>query len=288
MIKLPVTKEIKSLIKLAVAEDLGTGDVTSSITVPAGLKGTARLVTREDIIVCGMDIVAAVLKAYDSRLKLAISIPDGAHAKKGQLLGTITGPMRPLLSAERVVLNFLQHLSGISTATARYAKQTKGTRAFVYDTRKTTPGFRSLEKYAVLCGGGKNHRTGLYDAILIKDNHLAAFGPRLAAQLAELVEKAQKIKGIRFFEVEVDSLSQLEEVLKVKGVDIVLLDNFTPAQMKKAVKMRNSLKGKKPQLEASGGITLKTIKAVAKTGVERISVGAITHSAPAVDIGLDI
>ncbi|OHB53995.1 MAG: nicotinate-nucleotide diphosphorylase (carboxylating) [Planctomycetes bacterium GWF2_50_10] len=288
MIKLPVTKEIKSLINLAVAEDLGTGDVTSSLTVPTGLKGTARLVTREDITVCGMELVEAILKTYDSRLKLATSIPDGGRAKKGQLLGTITGPMRPLLSAERVVLNFLQHLSGISTATARYAKQAKGTRAFVYDTRKTTPGFRTIEKYAVLCGGGKNHRTGLYDAILIKDNHLATFGPRLAAKLAELVEKAQKIKGLRFFEVEVDSLSQLEEVLKVKGVDIVLLDNFTPAQMKKAVKMRNSIKGKKPQLEASGGITLKNIKAVAQTGVERISVGAITHSAPAVDIGLDI
>jgi nicotinate-nucleotide pyrophosphorylase (carboxylating) len=282
-----LSKEIKTLIKLAITEDLGKGDITSKLVIPFPSLASADIITRENIVVAGMDVVGEILKQYDRKLRLNVRIGDGKKAKTGQSLASITGPASAMLSAERVVLNFLQHLCGIATITSRYVEAIDGSDASIYDTRKTTPGFRTLEKYAVLCGGGKNHRIGLFDAILIKDNHIASMGDDIAGKLTDMVAKARKMGKIKFFEVEVDSIEQLTEVLKVKGVDIVLLDNFSPAQMRKAVSLRNKSKTK-PQLEASGGITLKTVKAVAHSGVERISVGAITHSAPAVDIGLDI
>ena len=282
-----ISKEIKTLIKLAVAEDLGKGDITSKLVIPLSSLAKADIITRENIVVAGMDVVHEILKQYDRKLSLNVRIADGKKAKKGQSLATITGPAAAMLSAERLVLNFLQHLCGIATITSRYVAAIEGSDANIYDTRKTTPGFRTLEKYAVLCGGGKNHRIGLYDAVLIKDNHIASMGSDIAGNLTDMVAKARKLRKIKFFEVEVDSIEQLTEELKVKGVDIILLDNFSPVKMRKAVSLRNKSKTK-PQLEASGGITLKTVKAVARTGVERISVGAITHSAPAVDIGLDI
>ncbi|MBA7708153.1 Nicotinate-nucleotide pyrophosphorylase [carboxylating] [subsurface metagenome] len=195
-----------------------------------------------------------------------------------------------MLSAERVMLNFLQRLSGIATTTGKYVRAVQGTKAKIYDTRKTLPGWRILEKYAVRCGGGHNHRLGLYDGILIKDNHLAQLGRNFQPRLREIVCEARKVKGVKFVAVEVDHVDdQLNYVLEIPGVDIVLLDNMGQWQLKHAVEMRNEMcgRGKKPLLEASGNITLTNVSAIAQCGVERIAVGAITHSAAAADIALD-
>jgi nicotinate-nucleotide pyrophosphorylase (carboxylating) len=200
----------------------------------------------------------------------------------------VRGPMRSLLSAERVVLNFLQHLSGVATLTHRFARRVEGTAAKVVDTRKTVPGLRALDKYAVRAGGGVNHRMGLYDGLLVKDNHIAHVPLRgLAQALSEIVGRARAEDERRLVEVEVDDLEQLREVLKVEGVDVVLLDNMDCPSMEQAVQMRKEAK-RKVLLEASGGVTLETVRSVAQTGVDRIAVGALTHSAPALDIGLDI
>jgi nicotinate-nucleotide pyrophosphorylase (carboxylating) len=202
----------------------------------------------------------------------------------------VRGPLRSLLSAERVILNFLQHLSGVATQTQRFVRRVEGTRASIYDTRKTVPGFRALDKYAVRAGGGRNHRTGLYDGLLIKDNHLAGVPLRdLPAFLANVVARSRGESDARLIEVEVDTLEQLREVLKVDGIDVVLLDNMDCPRMEMAVALRDELGKKgKVELEASGGVTIETVRTIALTGVERIAVGAITHSAPALDIGLDI
>jgi nicotinate-nucleotide pyrophosphorylase (carboxylating) len=202
----------------------------------------------------------------------------------------IRGPVRSLLAAERVMLNFLQHMSGIATQTQRFVRRVSGTGAKIYDTRKTIPGMRQLAKYAVLCGGGHNNRTGLYDGLLIKDNHLASVPLKgLEAVLTDVAARSRSENPSREIEVEVDGLEQFREVLKVDGIDIVLLDNMDCPQMQAAVELRNAA-GKKGKLalEASGGVTLETVRSIATTGVERISVGAITHSAQALDIGLDI
>jgi nicotinate-nucleotide pyrophosphorylase (carboxylating) len=197
-----------------------------------------------------------------------------------------------MLSAERVLLNFLQRLSGIATTTGKYVRAVKGTGTKIYDTRKTTPGWRILEKYAVRCGGGYNHRLGLYDAVLIKDNHLAELGRNFAPKLKKIIEDARKIEHAKFIAVEVDHVdNQLNYVLKIPGIDIVLLDNMGQWQLNHAVEMRNRMrsKGKKnlPLLEASGNVTLHNVSAIAQCGIDRIAIGAITHSAVAVDIGLD-
>jgi len=195
-----------------------------------------------------------------------------------------------MLTAERVMLNFLQRLSGIATTTRKYVWAVQGTKAKIYDTRKTMPGWRILEKYAVRCGGGYNHRLGLYDGILIKDNHLAQLGRNFASKLRRIVSKAKKVKGVKFVAVEVDHVDhQLNHVLRIPGIDIVLLDNMGQWQLKHAVEMRNDMcgKNKRPLLEASGNITLDNVSAIAQCGIDRIAVGAITHSAAAADIGLD-
>ena len=195
-----------------------------------------------------------------------------------------------MLAAERTLLNFLQHLSGIATLTSRFVKAVAGTHAKIYDTRKTMPGWRILEKYAVRCGGGYNHRIGLYDGVLIKDNHLAQLGRDFQEKLQKIIGEAKKLKGIKFIAVEVDHVDdQLNYVLEIPGIDIVLLDNMGQWQLKHAVEMRDKMcgKGKKPLLEASGNITLSNVSAIAQCGIDRIAVGAITHSAQAVDIGLD-
>ncbi|MBN2593282.1 MAG: carboxylating nicotinate-nucleotide diphosphorylase, partial [Sedimentisphaerales bacterium] len=202
----------------------------------------------------------------------------------------IEGPLRPMLSAERVMLNFIQRLSGIATTTNKYVRAIQGTKARIYDTRKTMPGWRLLEKYAVRCGGGYNHRLGLYDGILIKDNHMAELGRNFQHNLREIITEAKKVKGIKFVAVEVDHVDdQLNYVLEIPGIDIVLLDNMGQWQLKHAVEMRDGMcgKSKKPLLEASGNITLSNVSAIAQCGIDRIAVGAITHSAKAVDIGLD-
>ncbi|MHC4636320.1 MAG: carboxylating nicotinate-nucleotide diphosphorylase [Planctomycetota bacterium] len=283
-------KEILPLIQMAIEEDLGQGDMTSELFFQDDSITKARIVSREEIVVCGMDLTADILKRYDERLKLRIHIEDGQSAHVGSKLATIEGPLCAMLSAERVLLNFLQRLSGIATTTQKYVRAIQGTKARIYDTRKTTPGWRILEKYAVRCGGGYNHRIGLYDGILIKDNHLAQLGQKFHPKLRKIIEEARKVKHVKFVAVEVDHVDdQLNHVLNIPGVDIVLLDNMGQWQLKHAVDMRNEMcgKSKKPLLEASGNITLHNVSAVAQCGIDRIAIGAITHSATAVDIGLD-
>ncbi len=280
--------KIQTLIKLAVDEDFGKGDLTSDIMIAADVMAKAEIVTREEIVVCGMSVVKEVLKYYDDRLKLKVLVPDGKRASVSAKLGTIEGPLRSMLSAERVVLNFLQRLSGISTATWKYVSAVRGTKAKIYDTRKTIPGWRELEKYAVRCGGGHNHRHSLGDGIMIKDNHIAELGKNFYPRLKKIIEKARDEKRAKFVAVEVDHVDhQLDHVLKIPGIDVILLDNMGQWQLKHAVEMRNEMCGKKPLLEASGNITLNNVLAIAKCDVDRIAVGAITHSAGAVDISLD-
>jgi len=289
MRKLDMAK-VRPLIQLAIEEDLGHGDITSELLFQDNPTAKAAIVSREEIVVCGMGVVREILKCYDEKLKLRAPINDGESAHVGSKLGTIEGPLRPMLSAERVMLNFLQRLSGIATTTRQYVNAIQGTKARIYDTRKTMPGWRILEKYAVLCGGGYNHRIGLYDGILIKDNHLAQLGREFQPRLREIVSQARKLKGAKFVAVEVDHVDdQLNYVLEIPGIDIVLLDNMGQWQLKHAVEMRDKMRGKnkKPLLEASGNITLSNVSAIAQCGIDRIAVGAITHSAKAVDIGLD-
>jgi len=289
MKKLNIEK-VQSLIKMAIDEDLGQGDMTSELFARDNTIAKANIISREEIVVCGIDVVREILKTYDKKLKLKAIKDDGQSVHVGGRIGSIEGPLCSLLSAERVVLNFLQKLSGIATTTHKYVQAIQGTRAKIYDTRKTTPGWRILEKYAVRCGGGHNHRLGLYDGILIKDNHLAQLGRNFYPKLKKIVEQARKTKGVKFIAVEVDHVDdQLNYVLKIPGVDIVLLDNMGQWQLKHAVDMRNEMCGKtkKPLLEASGNVTLNSVSAIAQCGIDRIAVGAITHSATAVDIGLD-
>lgn len=278
------------LIEMAIAEDLGQGDMTSELLFKDDTMAKANIISREEIVVCGMDVAREILKRYDNRLKLKVLVNDGEPAYVGCRIGTIEGPLRSMLSAERVMLNFLQKLSGIATTTRKFVRAVQGTKAKIYDTRKTMPGWRILEKYAVRCGGGHNHRLGLYDAVLIKDNHLAELGRDFYPKLKKIIEEATKVKGAKFVAVEVDHVDdQLNHVLKIPGVDIVLLDNMGQWQLKHAVDMRNEMCGKrkKPLLEASGNITLSNVSAIANCGIDRIAVGAITHSARAVDIALD-
>ncbi len=281
---------IRPLVQMAIEEDLGSGDVTSELLFKDDTIAKAHIVSREEIVVSGMDLAAEILKCYDERLNLKIRREDGQAAHVGSKLGTIEGPLRSMLSAERVMLNFLQRLSGIATTTNKYVRAIQGTKAKIYDTRKTMPGWRALEKYAVLCGGGHNHRIGLYDGVLIKDNHLAQLGRDFQSKLQKIISDAKEIKGIKFVAVEVDHVDdQLNFVLEIPGIDIVLLDNMGQWQLKHAVEMRDKMcgKGKRPLLEASGNITLSNVSAIAQCGIDRIAIGAITHSAQAVDIGLD-
>jgi len=283
-------KKVKPLIKMAIAEDLGRGDLTSELFCKDGTITKANIISREEIVVCGMPIAKEVLKHYDEKLNLKVYINDGQSAHVGSKLAVVEGPLCSMLSAERVLLNFLQRLSGIATTTNKYVRAIQGTKAKIYDTRKTMPGWRLLEKYAVRCGGGFNHRLGLYDGILIKDNHLIQLGANFYPKLKKIIAEARKAKGVKFVAVEVDHVDhQLDHILKIKGVDIVLLDNMGQWQLNHAVEMRNQMcgKSKKPLLEASGNITLNNVSAIAQCGIDRIAVGAITHSATAVDIGLD-
>jgi nicotinate-nucleotide pyrophosphorylase (carboxylating) len=278
---------IESLIDIAVHEDFGKGDPTSEITVGADETARGLLISREEIVVSGMEMVPVILKKYDPRLEFKSLVPDGHRASVADRLGVIKGPLRSMLSAERVVLNFLQRLCGISTMTWKFVSATRGTKAKIYDTRKTIPGWRELEKYAVRCGGGYNHRMSLGDAVMFKDNHIAELGQNFEPKLKKMVEQARANKNVKFVVVEVDHVDdQLDRVLTIPGVDIILLDNMGQWQLKHAVELRDKI-GKKPLLEASGSITLNNVLTVASCGVDRISVGAVTHSAIAVDIGLD-
>ena len=291
VLQAPDLKSYQPLVEWARREDLGAADITSQVTIPAEQMGRGVLVFREEGLLCGMPVVKEVLRQYDERLILDAAFTDGQEVPTGAAAGLINGPLRSLLAAERVLLNFLQRLSGIATTTAAFVAAAAGTKAKIYDTRKTTPGWRELEKYAVRCGGGRNHRRGLYDAVLIKDNHLRALGTGdLKEKLTQTVEKIHKrSEKIEFIEVEVDDLNQLQTVLSVEGVDMVLLDNMTTEQLTRAVRLRDEVSGdRKFLLEASGSITLEKVEQIARTGVDRISVGALTHSVRGLDIGLDL
>jgi nicotinate-nucleotide pyrophosphorylase (carboxylating) len=279
------TAACRQLIELALVEDLDDGgDITSQAVIPQDLPGCAAFVARAEGVVAGLPAAALVLEAVDNRLVFQPLLNDGTAVQRGTRLATVAGPMRGILAAERTALNFLQRLSGVATQTAQYVQTIAGLPAQILDTRKTTPGWRLLEKYAVRQGGGHNHRLGLYDGILIKDNHLAALASD-PTNLWQRLRAALPVPRSVPVEIEVDTLDQLRDVLPI-GPDIVLLDNMTPEQMRMAVALRNRM-APAVQLEASGGISLQTVRAIAETGVDRISVGALTHSAPALDIALD-
>jgi len=273
------------LVELALDEDLGTrGDLTSQAIIPAELAGKAVFVSRAAGVVAGLPAVALVCLTLDGTLTLQALVADGMKVDRGCQLATLAGPMRSVLAAERTALNFLQRLSGVATLTSEFVSAVKGLPAKILDTRKTTPGWRFLEKYAVRCGGGFNHRMGLCDGILIKDNHLAATAQ--ACDIGEAVKHAKQFIGeTMIVEVEVESVAQLRQVLPVRP-EIDLLDNMTIGELRSAVQTRNEM-APGVQLEASGGVTLTSVRAIAETGVDRISVGALTHSAPALDIALD-
>jgi nicotinate-nucleotide pyrophosphorylase (carboxylating) len=267
--------------------------VSTALLSESGAAARFRLIARRAGVFCGCEIALSVLRAYDPGISIdwGDDIVDGANLGPSQsAVATIHGPIGPILSAERVLLNFLSRLCGVATLTRDFVSAVEGTEVDIYDTRKTIPGWRVLDKYAVRCGGGQNHRQGLFDAVLIKDNH---FSPgelrRTAATVFELLNHLSgRDEKPAFVEVEADILAQLEELLKVVGIDLILLDNFAVQDLRRAVELRDShgLRGK-VILEASGGITLANVRDVAETGVERISVGALTHSAPALDLSLE-
>lgn len=290
----PITEQ---LVRAAAEEDLGrAGDLTSRLLGdPEGLV-TAHVVARSPGVIAGLALAPLIGRVFADRLEadfvLTPRVEDGAALAAGCRILTIGGPRAAVLALERTLLNFLCRLSGVATATRQYVDRAKGRapQVEILDTRKTLPGWRELDKYAVRCGGGTNHRSGLFDAVLIKDNHIAGIPPeRLAQTLFEMLNNLSNGPRPAFVEVEVDSLEQLAAVLKVVGVDFVLCDNFPLERLREAVALRDSLglRGR-VALEASGGVNLDTIGNIAATGVERISVGAITHSAPALDLGLDL
>lgn len=274
--------EIHRAVQAALAEDIGSGDVTTLSTVPEDSRFTVVMRAREVLVVAGLPLAEAAFRELSPAVHIEQLTRDGHHAKPGENLLRISGNARAILSGERVALNFVQHLSGIATLTAQFVDAIKGTHAQILDTRKTTPGLRRLEKYAVTCGGGANHRFGLFDMVLIKDNHLAALldaePNAVTAAVRSAREKFPQIK----VEVEADTLDQVEQAAAA-GADFVLLDNMTLVQLRLSVQ---KCKGR-AKTEASGGINLSTVRAIAGTGVDFISVGALTHSARAVDIGLD-
>ncbi len=281
------TAAARALIALALAEDLGdTGDRTSLATIPADATASAAFVARSPGVVAGLPVAELVCAAVDSSLLFHAELPDGSPVQKGTLIATVSGSLRNVLVAERTALNFLQRLSGVATLTRQFADAVDGLPVQILDTRKTTPGWRLLEKLAVRAGGGTNHRIGLYDAILIKDNHIAGLGdPATAVRRSVELARAYPGNAGLSVEVEVDSLDQLRQVLPVRP-EIVLLDNMSNAQLREAVAIRNAV-SPGTKLEASGGVNRTTVRGIAETGVDRISVGAVTHSAVALDIGLD-
>jgi nicotinate-nucleotide pyrophosphorylase (carboxylating) len=270
---------IEPIVLASLAEDLGrAGDVTSAACIPAEARLAAAFVARQGGVVAGLSCARLAVAALDPTARFEAQVADGASVAAGQILARVEANARALLAAERTALNLLCRLSGVATLTAAYVAETAGTAARIIDTRKTTPGLRALEKYAVRCGGGANHRFGLDDAILLKDNHVAACGG-----VGEAVRRARAAVGHMVkIEVEIDRLDQLDEAL-AEGPDIVMLDNFSQVDLAEAVRRTDG----RALLEASGGVNLETVRAIAETGVDLISVGALTHSAPILDIGLD-
>jgi len=289
--------QIKEIIDRALAEDLGKGDVTTEALIPGDQQETGFIVAKEEGILAGIEVAKQVFIRVDPELKVRILLKDGARVKPGSKVAKVSGSIASILKAERVALNFLQRLSGIASETGRYVEAVKGLPVRIMDTRKTTPGLRLLEKYAVSVGGGKNHRMNLSDGILIKDNHLVALR-RQGLDIKEIIAKARQnaplaLRGAKRqsnlqvrqiqVEVEVRTVSEALEVVEA-GADIIMLDNMNLGDMRKAVKSING----RALIEASGGITLDNVRAVAETGVDFISIGALTHSARALDISLDL
>lgn len=286
-------QQVARLAEWAKQEDLGAGDRTSLLLDSPDERAEFRLISKAGGVLAGCEVTETILAAYGEGIEFSWvpGMTDGAKLPPDDFpLATMRGRLDSILAAERVLLNFLQRLCGIATVTSRYVDAIAHTSAEVFDTRKTTPGWRVLEKYAVRCGGGRNHRMGLYDAVLIKDNHLVGVGvTRLASVVFEMLNKLSADKDRpTFVEVEADDLAQMEALLDVVGIDVILLDNFKLDELRRAVRLRDDrgLRAK-VALEASGGITLATASDIAETGVERLSVGAITHSAPALDLSLE-
>ena len=280
---LPTKSQIGEIIDRALVEDLGRGDVTTEALIPGDQKGAGFIVAKKEGILAGTGVAKQVFQRVDSELKVDILMEDGARAKPGDKVAKVSGSIASILKAERVALNFLQRLSGIASETNRYVEAVKGLPIRIMDTRKTTPGLRSLEKYAVKAGGGENHRMSLGDGILIKDNHLAGLRSR-GLDIKEIVARARRNAPQRLpVEVEGRTVSEALEAVEA-GADIVMLDNMNLEDMRKAVK---SIHGR-ALIEASGGITLDNVRAVAETGVDFISIGALTHSARALDISLEL
>jgi nicotinate-nucleotide pyrophosphorylase (carboxylating) len=275
-------EEFQDIVKLALTEDVGSGDVTTLATVPAESRSRAVMNARNSLIVAGLAVSEAAFTSISQQVVCERKVADGQAVKPGTALMVVTGPTQAILTAERVALNFIQRLSGVATLTGRYVEVVKGTGAKILDTRKTTPGLRHLEKYAVTCGGGTNHRIGLYDMVLIKDNHLAALAGEKPNPIAAAVQRARAKYPALKVEVEADTLDQARQAAEA-GADYVLLDNMQPEQLREAVRL---IAGRS-LTEASGGVNLSTLRAIVESGVDFISVGALTHSAPAVDIGLD-
>lgn len=271
-------EKVRKIIDLAIEEDIGKGDVTSEITIPEDAIISVEFRTREACVVAGIPVLEEIFSRAGDKVKFKPVSNEGFEIKPGTAIFEVEGNARFILSHERIALNLLQYMCGIATVTRKFAKEIQHTKAKIMDTRKTTPGLRVLAKYAVWIGGGKNHRFGLYDAILIKDNHIAFVG-----DITQAIELARFSAPDRMkIEVECDTLEQVEKALAAKA-DIIMLDNMDIATMKEAVKMNNG----RCFLEASGGVTLDKVRAIAEAGVDYISVGAITHSAPSIDIGLD-
>jgi len=273
---------VDARVREALAEDVGNGDVTTLATVPPDARAVAIMIAREPIVLAGLIFAERTFQLTSPENKVEAVARDGQDFPRNSTLLRVSGDARSILTAERVALNFAQRLSGVATATRRFVEQVAGTKAKILDTRKTTPGWRDFEKYAVRCGGGSNHRRGLYDMVLIKDNHLAALQGERPNAIVAAVRRARTQYPSLKIEVETDTLDQVEQALHA-GADIILLDNMAVLEMTKAVQMTAG----KAKTEASGGINLANVRAVAETGVDFISVGAITHSARAVDIALD-
>lgn len=268
--------EVNTFIDIAFAEDIGSGDITAETVIPENATLAATMNAREDMVLAGLPLLPPIVKRLDPDANIIATMVDGAQLKAGDKIATINASARALLSAERTALNIMQHMSGIATLTRTYVDAINGTNTVLLDTRKTTPGLRKLDKYATACGGARNHRMGLFDAIMVKDNHIAVAGSISQAVQAAIAAGQTKIQ------VECDTLAQVSEAVEA-GATSLLLDNMSPATITEALAIVN---GTVP-CEASGGVTLKTIRAIAETGVDYISVGRLTQSAPAVDIGLD-
>jgi nicotinate-nucleotide pyrophosphorylase (carboxylating) len=266
-------------VGIALAEDIGSGDLTSRFFIPERHVSSARIFAKETCVVAGTETVLKCYQRVDPALEVTLKQRDGTRLTQGETVIALSGATRSILTGERVALNFIQRLSGVATLTAQFVEAVKGTRVEILDTRKTTPGMRALEKAAVKAGGGRNHRLGLYDAVMVKDNHLLA-GPEIQSAILEL-RKAHP--GVPV-ELEADSIDQVRAFLSMTGVDVILLDNMSPEQLRECVSLR------KPgiKFEASGGVSLQTVRAIAETGVDFISVGQLTHSSRAIDFSLEL